>query len=153
MIEGLLLGPRFSNWGWVPTSHHPRAFALDLIVEKARGAGVLDIARTHGIDPALYWTQQKGRNVMWLRTMKSDVECQTTGDTETELSKGVECKGRVLHPPSALVLLKWHSKNLAVLPLMKLPDCFVFTSVVAQSLAKLVGRALRLPLHDRYTTP
>ena len=52
MIEGLSLGPRFTVWGWAPTERHVRIMALDLIIERARGAGILDIARLHGIDHA-----------------------------------------------------------------------------------------------------
>ena len=35
---------------------------------------------------------------------------------------------------------------------IKWRDVFAFNNVVAQSLAKLVGRALRLLLHDMYVT-
>ena len=74
MIEGLLLGPRlgprFTIWGWAPTERHTRIMALDLIIERARGAGILDIARSHGIAHAQHRTQQKSRNVQWLRTLK-----------------------------------------------------------------------------------
>ena len=41
---------------------------------------------------------------------------------------------------------------MAVPPIIKWRDVFAFTHVVAQSLAKLVGRALRLLLHEMYTT-
>ena len=55
-------------------------------------------------------------------------------------------------PPSAFALLKWRSEELAIPPIIKWHDVFAFTNVVAQSLAKPVGRALRLLLHEMYTT-
>ena len=157
MIEGLLLGPRFTVWGWAPTERRTRIMALDLIIERARGAGILDIARSHGIDHAQHRTQQKSRNVLGLRTLQCDERCQGLGDTD--VTQGGKGKGRPcvcglqrLQPPSAFALLKWRSKELAVPPIIKWRDAFAFTNVVAQSLAKLVGRALRLLLHEMYTT-
>ena len=41
---------------------------------------------------------------------------------------------------------------MAIPPVIKWRDVFAFNNVVAQSLAKLVGRALRVLLHDVYTT-
>ena len=157
MIEGLLLGPRFTVWGWAPTERHARIMALDLIIERARGAGILDIARSHSIDHARHRTQPKSRNVLWLRTLQCDEGCQGLGDTDvTQGGKGTgrPCvRGlRRLQPPSAFALLKWRSKGPAVPPIIKWRDVFAFTNVVAQSLAKLVGRALRLLLHEMYTT-
>ena len=50
MIEGLLLGPWFTIWGWALSEQHARGLALDLIIEGAREAGILDLAQSHGID-------------------------------------------------------------------------------------------------------
>ena len=41
---------------------------------------------------------------------------------------------------------------MAIPPVIKWCDVFAFNNVVAQSLAKPVGRALRVLLHDTYTT-
>ena len=135
--------------------------AVDLIIERARGAGILDIARSHGIDHAQLRTQQKSRNVLCLRTLQCDEGCQGLGDTDgTQGGKGTwrPCVRvfRCPQPPSAFALLKCRSKELAIPSIVKWCDVFAFTNVyqslVAQSLAKLVGRALRLLLHEMYTT-
>ena len=158
MIEGLLLGPRFTIWGWALSEQRARVLALDLIIERAREAGILDLARSHGIDHAQHCTREKSRKTLWLWTLKNTGE-GTIGGTD----KGRESKGqgagklgsgcpRRLQPPSAFALVKWRSKEMSVPPVIKWRDVFAFNNVVAQSLAKLVGRALRLLLHDMYVT-
>ena len=79
------------------------------------------------------------------------------GSGDTEVIQGGKGKGqpgarglRRLQPPSAFALLKWRSKELAIPPVIKWRDVFAFTNVVAQSLAKIVGKALRLLLHEMY---
>ena len=157
MIEDLLLGPRFTIWGWASSERHARVLALDLIIERAREAGILDIARRHGIDHAQHRTREKSRKVLGLRT-----RCRT-GELTSETDKCQERIGqsagrcgvnhsRRLQPPAAFAFLKWRSKEMAIPPVIKWRDVFAFNNVVAQSLAKLVGRALRVLLHDMYTT-
>ena len=78
MIEGLLLGLRFSIWGLASTEQHAQVLALDLVIERARKGGILDIARRHGIDHAQHRTREKSRKVLGLRTLSR------TGDVTAE---------------------------------------------------------------------
>ena len=157
MIEGLLLVQTLTVWGWAPTERHGHIIALDLIIGRARGAGTVDIARSHSIDHAGHRTPQKSRNVLCLPTLQCDKGCHGRGNTAvTQGDKGTgrPCVRalRRLQPPSAFAALNRRSKELPVPPVITWRDAFPFTNVVSQSLAKLVGRALRLLLHEMYTT-
>ena len=157
-LQGLLLDGCFSIWGWGDTKDHSRVLALDVIIERARAAGILEMATEHRLGMAQHKTQADSRRALWQRVMHQREERERKDEREQgqdEAGEGRTEGKKKKHPvqsPSAFSLMKWWTQDYKTPPLMKWRDFFTFTNVVVQSLAKLVGRTLRLLLNKMYMT-
>ena len=156
-LQGLLLGGPFSTWGWGDTEDQSRILALDVIIERARAAGILDMATDHKLGMTQHKTRAESRRALWHRVLhqKEKRERESEGERgqdKAEPGPGERHKKRQIQPPYAFSLMKWRTQEHKTPPLMKWRDVFTFTNVVVQSLAKLVGRTLRLLLNEMYMT-
>ena len=115
------------------------------------------MAMDHKLGMTQHKTQAESGRALWQRVMhqrekrerKSEGE---RGQDEADQGPSEGKKRRQVQPPSAFSLMKWRTQEHKTPPLIKWRDVFTFTNVVVQSLAKLVGRTLRLLLNEMYMT-